>query len=73
MKVILRTRIKEIIKQIKEVLINDKIKPQEPILILFLTIFRMSEVDVQDLMLDFLSWMKGSAVKADSLHIYNFG
>ena len=33
----------------------------------------MSEVDVKDLMLDFLSWMKGSGVKADSLHIYNFG
>ena len=33
----------------------------------------MSEADVQDLMLDFLSWMKGSTVKADSLHIYNFG
>ena len=42
-------------------------------LILFLSIFRMSEVDVQDLMLDFLSWMKGSSVKADSLHIFNFG
>ena len=33
----------------------------------------MSEVDVQDLMLEYLFWMKGSAVKADSLHIYNFG
>ena len=33
----------------------------------------MSEVDVQDFILDYLTWMKGSAVKAQSLHIYNFG
>ena len=40
---------------------------------MFLSIFRISGEDVKDLMLDVLSWMKGSTVKADSLHIYNFG
>ena len=33
----------------------------------------MTENDMKEFMLDFTSWMKGSAVKADSLHIYNFG
>ena len=33
----------------------------------------MSENDDQDFLLEYLSWMKGSTVKADSLHIYNFG
>ena len=33
----------------------------------------MSEKDVHSFMLDYLTWMKGSAVKADSLHIYSFG
>ena len=33
----------------------------------------MSESDNQVFMLEHLSWMKGSTVKADSLHIYNFG
>ena len=34
---------------------------------------RMTEKDVHSFMLDYLSWMKGPTVKADSLHIYNFG
>ena len=33
----------------------------------------MLEKDEHDFMLEYLSWMKGSAVKADSLHIYSFG
>ena len=33
----------------------------------------MSEKDNHVFMLEYLSWMKGSTVKADSLHIYNFG
>ena len=33
----------------------------------------MSEEDDHVFMLEYLSWMKGSTVKADSLHIYNFG
>ena len=33
----------------------------------------MTENDMKEFMLEYLSWMKGSAVKADSLHIYNFG
>ena len=33
----------------------------------------MSEADEHQFMLDYLTWMKGSAVKADSLHIYSFG
>ena len=33
----------------------------------------MSENDDHDFLLEYLSWMKGSAVKAHSLHIYNFG
>ena len=33
----------------------------------------MSEEDEQQFMLDYLTWMKGSAVKAESLHIYSFG
>ena len=33
----------------------------------------MSENDDNAFMLEYLSWMKGSAVKAHSLHIYNFG
>ena len=28
---------------------------------------------MKEFMLDYITWMKGSAVKADSLHIYNFG
>ena len=28
---------------------------------------------MKEFMLEYLSWMKGSAVKADSLQIYNFG
>ena len=33
----------------------------------------MSEEDVHSFMLDYLSWMKGSLVKFESLHVYNFG
>ena len=33
----------------------------------------MSEKDDNTFMLEYLSWMKGSTVKANSLHIYNFG
>ena len=33
----------------------------------------MTENDMKEFMLDYITWMKGSAVKADSLHIYNFG
>ena len=33
----------------------------------------MSEEDDHDFMLEYLDWMKGSTLKADSLHIYNFG
>ena len=33
----------------------------------------MSEDDDHSFMLDYLTWMKGSAVKPDSLHIFNFG
>ena len=33
----------------------------------------MTENDMKEFMLEYLSWMEGSAVKADSLHIYNFG
>ena len=33
----------------------------------------MSEEDDHSFMLDYLSWMKGSTVKAESLHIYSFG
>ena len=33
----------------------------------------MSEEDNHSFMLDYLTWMKGSAVKAESLHIYSFG
>ena len=33
----------------------------------------MSGKDDHDFLLEYLSWMKGSAVKANSLHIYNFG
>ena len=33
----------------------------------------MTENDMKEFMLDFITWMKGSSVKADSLHIYNFG
>ena len=38
-----------------------------------LTFVRMSEEDDHEFMLEYLDWMKGSTVKADSLHIYNFG
>ena len=34
---------------------------------------RMSEDDVHDDIIDTPTWMKGSAVKADSLQIYSFG
>ena len=33
----------------------------------------MSGKDYHDFLSEYLSWMKGSTVKADSLHIYNFG
>ena len=33
----------------------------------------MSEDDEHQFMLDYLTWMKGSAVTAESLHIYSFG
>ena len=33
----------------------------------------MTESDMKEFMLDFIIWMKGSAVKANSLHIYNYG
>ena len=33
----------------------------------------MSQTDEHDFMLEYLSWIKGSAVKAESLHIYSFG
>ena len=33
----------------------------------------MSEEDEHQFMLDYHTWMKGSAVKAESLHIYSFG
>ena len=33
----------------------------------------MSEEDEYQFMLDYLTWMKGSAVKADSLPVYSFG
>ena len=33
----------------------------------------MTENDTKEFMLDFITWKKGSAIKADSLHIYNFG
>ena len=33
----------------------------------------MSEDDNHEFLLEYLSWMKGSTVKVDSLHIYNFG
>ena len=33
----------------------------------------MSEADEHDFMLDYLAWMKGSAIKAETLHIYSFG
>ena len=33
----------------------------------------MSEEDDQDFIKDYLTWMKGSLVQFDSLHIYNFG
>ena len=33
----------------------------------------MTENDMKEFMLDFITWKKGSTVKADSLHIYNFG
>ena len=33
----------------------------------------MSDEDDHDFLLEYLDWMKGSTLKADSLHIYNFG
>ena len=33
----------------------------------------MSEAEEHDFMKDYLTWMKGSLVKFESLHIYNFG
>ena len=33
----------------------------------------MSEEDDHDFILEYIEWKKGSTVKADSLHIYNFG
>ena len=33
----------------------------------------MSEEDIHSFMLGYLTWMKGSAVKAETLHIYSFG
>ena len=33
----------------------------------------MSEEDDHSFMLDYLTWMKGSSVKAETLHIYSFG
>ena len=33
----------------------------------------MSAEDDHSFMLDYLTWMKGSAVKAETLHIYSFG
>ena len=36
-------------------------------------IFRMSEKDEHQFMTDYLTWMKGSKVDPESLHVYNFG
>ena len=36
-------------------------------------IFRMSEKDEHQFMTDYLTWMKGSKVDRESLHVYNFG
>ena len=33
----------------------------------------MSKDDDHDFILEYIEWMKGSTVKPDSLHIYNFG
>ena len=33
----------------------------------------MPEKDIHSFMLDYLTWMKGSTIKAESLHIYSFG
>ena len=34
---------------------------------------RLAEKEALDFMEDYLSWMKGSLVKFESLHVYNFG
>ena len=33
----------------------------------------MSETEEQDFIMDYVTWMKGSRVQFESLHIYNFG
>ena len=36
-------------------------------------LFRISEKDEHQFMTDYLTWMKGSKVNPESLHVYNFG
>ena len=36
-------------------------------------IFRMTEKDESQFMIDYITWMKGSKVNPESLHVYNFG
>ena len=38
-----------------------------------MVIFRMSEKGEHQFMKDYLTWMKGSKVNPESLHVYNFG
>ena len=38
-----------------------------------MVIFRMSEKDEHQFMTDYLTWLKGSKVNPESLHVYNFG
>ena len=33
----------------------------------------MSEIEEQDFISDYVTWMKGTRVQLDSLHVYNFG
>ena len=33
----------------------------------------MSEIEEQDFITDYVTWMKGTRVQFDSLHVYNFG
>ena len=33
----------------------------------------MSEIEEQDFISDYVTWMKGTRVQSESLHVYNFG
>ena len=41
--------------------------------LIYIIFKRMSEIEEQDFISDYVTWMKGTRVQFESLHIYNFG